>query len=394
MTSVDFIKFMFSNIEKKDREWFDMIYQFMSKNLLFIEPFLSYQSLIYKANQQGYQTFVISENDQYLRLSKDHFMSSSVFFQIDTQNEEAVLSLVKQISEKFNIDGIIPQYEFYGSLSAKIATYLKKPGLRSEISFETHPKDFLNIECRKKNESYLPTKEPVLTSTYKPSTQYETLIKNKIYDQEYDVEGLIKNRTLYIISFTEKLKSPEQDKIELGYIVRSEIEPMYFKTIEYYLQKYIDDFKLDYGFFCAKIKISAIGPVLLDFKMNIAKYIISKLINYATGIDYYDNVLKFFSNQPLTFYRTKNLNVGIIFFYNNLAKEYGVNFFFKTILKNKFIVELKKYFKDDQHLQISPAKTKIGHAILIHQDYNILNYHMKKIAKIHDFYFIIILYFF
>jgi hypothetical protein len=106
------------------------------------------------------------------------------------------------------------------------------------------------------------------------------------------------------------------------------------------------------------------------------------LTGYATGIDYYDNIFKLFSGQPLSLYRVKNLNAGIVFFYKKFVKKNNLNEYFKILLQNPLIIEAKGYGKEDKDLQgISGEAQKIGHAILIHEDCNILKSHMNKLHK-------------
>lgn len=330
-----------------------------NKVLLFIEPCLSLEHFVHKAQMKGYKTFIISANDSYLTLPNKNFMGTCAFFQVDTQDDEAVLNLVTQLAQKFNIEGVIPGYEGYGPLTAKIATYLKKPGLRSEIALKVERKDIL---------------QALSQNSYTGEVGMD--------EQEYHIKGLVKNRIVRIFIFTENLVFPESNFIDLGYIVRSKIDQIHFKKINNYLQDVVSALKLDYGFFNATVKMSEKSISLSNFTMGFAKDFMPTLIHYATGIDYSDRVFELFSNQPVSFHRTKKLNAGIIFFYKKPMKKQNLASYISELEQNPVVLEAKEYRREHGCTQHLSAKTqKIGHAILVHQDYKILKQHIKEIGK-------------
>ncbi len=102
------------------------------KTLLFIEPCLSSYHLVLKAKEKRYDTFVISAHSDQHTLPEEVINASSLFFQVDTNNESAVFDLVKKIAQKFHIDGVILGAENYVPLATKVATYLNKPALAPE----------------------------------------------------------------------------------------------------------------------------------------------------------------------------------------------------------------------------------------------------------------------
>jgi hypothetical protein len=105
---------------------------FDKKTLLFIEPCLSSQLLVIKAKEKRYDALVISSHSGQQILPEEVINASSSFFQVDTDDEDAVLDLVKKISQKFHIDGVVLGAENYVPLATKVATYLNKPGLTPE----------------------------------------------------------------------------------------------------------------------------------------------------------------------------------------------------------------------------------------------------------------------
>lgn len=334
-----------------------MVYKMRMKNLLFIEPFLSSQSFIYDAQMHGYGTFVLSNNDTYLKLPKENFVSACTFFQVDTSNEQSVFSIVRQINQKFVISGIIPEYVDYNLLSAKIAHQLKKPGLTPQAASKIQGPNFLaNI------------------------LQIEKKIKVFKNEQEYRVDGLVYNKNVCIFSLTEDFLLAGLENREEGYIVRAAIDPLFSKKIIDCLQKVIGASKLEYGFFYAKIKHRTNEIILLKFEMGFAQHHMPKLISHATGVDYNHTIYKLFSSQPLSLHKGKKSNVGIIFFCKKFMRKKEVKRSLETLAQNVSVIEIQEY---DQittcNQEVSQGMQTEGHVILMHEDYGTLKNHMQKI---------------
>lgn len=325
-----------------------MGYRAVEKNLLFIEPFLSSATFLYDAQMNGYGTFVLSDNNSCLRAPKENFRGGIRFFQVDTLNEQSVLSIVKQINQKFTIHGIIPEYSVYDRLSAKIAHYLKKPGVSLQA-----------MKDMRRNKLFLNDK-----------AKSET--KN-----EYRIDGLINNNKMFLFSVTEKIFLTELKHKEEGYIIRADIDPIELERMMNCLQNVISNLKIGYGFFYAHINQKNGEVILLNFKLGFAETYMSKLISYVIGIPYNSLIYKLFSSQPLSLHAGKKSNVGIIFFYRKLMKEKKI----KEILSpHGFLIEIKEYVKEQVSDQsFSEDISCKAYVILKHENYVILKERMEKI---------------
>lgn len=104
------------------------------KHFLFVEPKISIEITVKDVVLRDYGILIISRNDEFLNLPTKKLIPSSVFFQVDTHNEEAVLHLMTQLMQRFRIEGVIVGNEFYSSLASRIARYLKKPLLNFYIN--------------------------------------------------------------------------------------------------------------------------------------------------------------------------------------------------------------------------------------------------------------------
>jgi len=335
------------------------------KTLLFIEPSLSSLLLLNKAKEKRYTTLVISSNSTQQTLLEGALTASSSFFQINTNNHMAVLDLVDKIAQKFYIDGVIPGAANSILLTSKVATYLNKPGLTPASALRLLEKDLLWDTLKAHS---IPTPH-----------QQGALVDEDIQGKEYSIEGFLRNNDAHIVSIIEKLFLAESNGTDKGCIVCSEIEPDLSEMIGSYVKKVISALQLDYGPFQAEIKLTEKGPILIEIAMHTARGHLPKLIKYATGIDYYDNILNLFSAQPLFLHKTLNANAGILYFYNPPYTETSLKKYFESLLDNPYVKEVKVYDDDEETLDPSPKKLKAGHAILLHKHYVNLKQLMEEV---------------
>ncbi|MBY0292837.1 MAG: hypothetical protein K2W92_06075, partial [Alphaproteobacteria bacterium] len=195
---------------------------------------------------------------------------------------------------------------------------------------------------------------------------FEDVLKKLEID--YSVQVFIQNNVLSIASIIEKIMLFEQNFLEIGAIVCSEDDPSLVKTIESYLKKAVTALHLNDGPFHMDVRLSEQGPLLMDISMSFVESAVSNLICQASGIDLYDNILRLFSGQPLLLQRTKYLAAGLIFFYNSRELE--------ILRDNSHVKEIIVY---DKGVDVIPSmKSKLGHAVLVHKDDQILRYQMAE----------------
>ena len=394
------------------------------KTLLFIEPCLSSYPLVLKAKEKGYTTLVLSAPSEHGLLPEEVLNASSSFFQLNITNDVAVFDLVRKIAQKFYIDGVIPGAEYYVPLAAKVALYLDRPGLIPESALGIQRKDLMHnrlkthglpvpkyVRVEKKEELKVALKEIKFPCVIKPLNcngaikakkvntneeafiafegttsnedrnscccnyplQKGALIEEYIQGKAYSVQGFLKENAVHIVSIMEKLFSLEPHLVEKGHIIHSEIDSEFFTMLEAFLRKVISALKLNYGPFEAKVRISEKGPILMKITMHLESCFTPKFIEYATGIDYYDNTLKLLSGQPLFLHKTQDLNTGVIFF-DDLSK-------LESVQNSPHLKELKIYDKEAKlGPQDSSGRRKLGHAIFAHKDYEILKQQMEGVV--------------
>lgn len=388
------------------------------KTLLFIDPCESSACLILKAKEKGYRILIIASHSDPWRLPEAMMHASSSFFQLDPHNDGAVLDLIDKIVQKFPIDGVIPGTKHYAPLTGKVAAYLNKPGLTPESAQNIQRKDLIRdtlsargiplpnyrkvgtledlkealehigfpcilqpVECtRSVPLKKVHTFEEALKAFEEiTSLQTSVLVEEYIHGVEYSFEGFSKEKSVHIVSMTEKLLSAEEN---VGHIVHSEINPDLLVIVKRCLTEIISAFGLTYGFFQVHIRLSEKGPVLMNIGMGLAEDGIPQLIGYATGIDYYNNVLKLLSGQPLSLHKTQNMNAGLTFFYHPALNATRTNQYFDRLLTNPHVRETKAYVQEENEISNIPLeKYKVGHAVLLHEDYETLKQYMMEMRS-------------
>lgn len=248
--------------------------------LLFIEPLLSFQFFIYNAQTKGYRTFIISKNDRYLREAKGILDRNLSFFQVDTSNDEKLVNFAAYLAQEFDIAGIIPEYTSHGITTAKISTFLRKPGLTPSVA------------AKIENMTFPPEKE---------------------FAQPYYLDGLIKNNLAHILAISNRTLSLDSENLSFGHTFQEDIDLTILNNVRVCLQYFVSTHEISCGAFHAVVTDDGKESTLLHFRMRFADPFVAKLLYRAAGIDYYDKVFKLFADQPLLFNSASKRNGGIVF---------------------------------------------------------------------------------
>lgn len=272
------------------------------KTVLFIEPCLSDYPLVLKAKEKRYRTFVISAHSDQRQLPEDIIDASTSFFQVETNQDAAVLDLVKKINQKFRIDGVISGNEAYLSLTNQVAASLNKPGISPEAAHLISNKDLMRETLKAHNIS-----------------QQDFLVEELTRGKDYNVIGFLRHNAPSLISIMEKIPPPKTHQEWVGYIIYSKPDFSLVAIMTFYLKKVTSALGLDHGPFCAQIRLSQGEPLLMGISTHLAGKGIPELMRHGTGMDYYGTILKVLCSQPLSFQTKPFLNSGIAYFSGSRA---------------------------------------------------------------------------
>lgn len=248
--------------------------------LLFTEPHLSFQFFIYNAQTKGYRTFIVSKKDCYLREANAILDRKLSFFQVDTSNDERLVNFLACLAQEFNIAGIIPEYGAHGITSAKISTFLGKPGL---------------------------------TPSVMTKIENMTFSREKESSQPYYLDGLIKDNLAHILAISNRELSLDSENSSFGHTFQEDIDLTILNNIRACLQYFVSTHEVSCGAFHAIATSDRKESTLLHFRMRFADPFVAKLLYHAAGIDYYDKVFKLFADQPLLFNSASKRNGGVVF---------------------------------------------------------------------------------
>ncbi|MGH2413965.1 MAG: ATP-grasp domain-containing protein, partial [Microcystaceae cyanobacterium] len=237
------------------------------KTVLLVEPLSSGSQLITKGKELGFKVIVLTSNTDERIVRQEFLQAADVVEFVDTNNQQETLQKAIEVNEKFRIDGVLPGFEFYVPLAAKISAKLGLKGLNPESAENVRFKhlmrkvleqenlriprfrvarsedellsaiDYVKFPCvikpvdgagsrnikKVNNEQELQAAYKVIENTEFIGFGYkgikEVLIEEYIAGNEYSIEGFVENGKPKFLSITEKLLSPEPHFVEVGHIV-------------------------------------------------------------------------------------------------------------------------------------------------------------------------------
>jgi|GEM_PF-504236 len=398
--------------------------------ILMVEPCLSSHVQINEALKKGYIPVVLNANSDHRKIPEKVLEKVALKFEVDTNDDEKVINMVKRLKKYIHFSAVVPGSEYYVPLTAKVAQELHLLGLTPEAALRARRKDLMRESLTQRgvqNPLFQKVSDPKNLSLalkkvgcpciIKPidfagsvnvkkvhnvdeaeaafkailahkgvdkewgnrKIENAVLVEEYICGPEYSIEGFVNKQKINVVSMTEKFLSPEPDFVEVGHVVRGQL-PSHSETIEKYIQAVVEALELDYGPFHAEVRISDKGPVLMEIAMRLAGDYIPRLIELATGVNYYENNFLLLMGQSLKLDRPKNTNIGITFFYRPDVEKINSNQYFHQILSRKDVLDAKPYYQEGDTIPAMPMeKHKLGYAIVEGQDVETLKKSMEEI---------------
>lgn len=401
------------------------------KTILIIEPVGSGLGYIPAAKDLGLKVYVFSANRDDRIIPYSYKKQIDKLFILDTNNLKTVKDHLYNLLKVTSLEAIIPGFEYFVDYIYELydLVNLSPPwgdqanlALRDKaIAREILRKQHFNVPvCAKINQSSdlkLAAKKVSFPSVFKPTkfggsihvskvhnlkeleAAYHAMNKdawtelgNEIGDQailesylsgpEYSVEGFVNNDRTIVVTITEKLLSKEPYFVEVGHITPASVD-LYTQTlIEQYIAQVIHALGVHFGAFHSEVKLTCEGPVLIEIAGRPAGDHICDLIELATGINFYKQVLcaflnKFFSppNKPSFQYYA-----GICFFMNNKSSGYlkeikGTG----SLTKLPGFFEFKQTCQDDEFVpNMASIRSRVGYVVFVNEDHNELSSSMHQ----------------
>jgi biotin carboxylase len=126
------------------------------------------------------------------------------------------------------------------------------------------------------------------------------MLEEYIGGKEFSVEGYVDHTsTVYILSITEKFLTPEPNFIEIGHIVKADIDPVIAQQISDYVQAIAKELKVKLGVIHWELKVDDTGPVLIEAAVRPGGGNIITLVKLTTGVDLAEIMLLSHLGWPL-----------------------------------------------------------------------------------------------
>jgi biotin carboxylase len=332
-------------------------------NILILEPSTSGFQLLPTAYSMGLKIFVLSANQDERIIPAEYNKYIFEKIDVDTNNFSAICQAALKLHEKYQLSAIIPGFEIYVSLAARLAQFLKLPGVSVETGEALRNKAKMRDKLAEKNvripkykrldsanhikdiASYIGFPcviKPIdqsgsvhvaklnniseLTAAYSamcndPWTEMNkgigttAIVEEYVEGEEFSVEGYISENTIHIVSITKKFLTPEPLFIEMGHIVPANITQATQEIIQAYTREVVTALNINLGVFHAELRVSKNGPVLMEIAGRLPGCRICDLILLAKNINLYEVMIKSHLNWAINTVPTENLQyAGMCYF--------------------------------------------------------------------------------
>ena len=338
-------------------------FNFKNKTVLFIEPYGAVLSLLKRGLEKGYNIIILTANTDLRTVPKEIVSNVSLTVQIDTANDGDVLNLALQLREQIAIHAVIPGFEYFVPLAAKVSALLGVPGIDTDTVWYLRRKDLMrtalqaahllvpkhvlirsisdinkaaqritfpavckpidaagSVNVKKvNNESELIDAAMRILKGNDVLWGYQLsnalLVEEYIDGKEYSLEGVVQNGKVIHFSLTEKFVSDQTEFIEVGHIVNAPMDNELKNDIQQYVDDVIKTLQADNCPFHAEIRLNKDNqPVLMEIAARLAGDKIGDLINLSLNINYFDYVYATYLGESLPFEKMEDALQGYGFF--------------------------------------------------------------------------------
>ncbi|WP_162794778.1 ATP-grasp domain-containing protein [Nonomuraea lactucae] len=313
-------------------------------HVLIIEPVSAGALLIDSARKAGHRVTVVTahRDERFLTEAERSLVDELLLVdENDEENdEESVLAAVLRSHRQLPFDAVIPGFEFFVPLAARIAAELGLPGLQEDSALRLRYKHLMRESLRRagirvprfivvETSTDLPrlradaetaAREVALPCVVKPvdlsgsvlvrkassvaevraaveaiadttadtlgrPSQRPALVEEYIDGPEYSVEGYISTEGPSIVSVTRKRLGQAPHFVETGHIVQTAASMGHHPDLTGYVEDIIRVLGLRLGVFHAEVRIDARGPVLMEVGARLPGDNICTLLRLAFGVD-------------------------------------------------------------------------------------------------------------
>ncbi|OGT47819.1 MAG: phosphoribosylglycinamide synthetase [Gammaproteobacteria bacterium RIFCSPHIGHO2_12_FULL_41_20] len=388
------------------------------KNIVFIEPYGAALSLLKHGVRKGYNIIILTADQDLRVVPSAILMLAALAIKIDTTDEVAILQLAEILQKIININAVIPGFEYFVPMTARLNDYFGLPSMRYADALKVRRKDLMRVSLQKA-QLFLPrfsivnsiaqVQQAITNMMFplvckpidaagsvnvrKANNHAELMISVKrildgndilwghrlstmalieeyISGKEFSLEGVVHNHEVTHFSLTEKFVADQTEFIEIGHIVNVPVPAQLKSILESYINRVISVLKINNCPFHAEVRVQENGqPVLMEIAARLAGDSIGELICLSGAENYFDCIYAAYLQEGRAEKSLVHSVAGIRFFYRPTICSYSsVNGIDK--IQDASIKEILLYYTPNQVIPAFPKPLRrLGHVIVKHHDY-------------------------
>ncbi len=423
----DFVnQHQFVNVLKQEMQRIDP----NQKSILFIEPYGATLSLLKRGLAKGWNIMIVTANTDMRIVPRSILDAVHLVIKSDTANESVMLELTSCMHEVIRLHAVIPGFEYFVPIAAKVSQLLNLPGIHPHHVMQLRRKDLMRIQLQRAHikvprfrliravddieEAAHAIGFPLICKpidaagsvhVHKANDIAEAhahalsilhghdvlwgyplsnhlLFEEYISGDEYSVEGVVMNGVIRHFSITEKIVFDQSEFIEIGHIVNPPLSAGIKQSLENYVDKVISALDANHCPFHAEIRIDADGsPVLMEMAARLPGDKIGDLITLSRNLNYFDYVYAAYMGDILFVPHTPTHAVGIRFFYRPDVECYSMVHGLESVKQHQ-IEEVSLYYQTNENIPSFPKPLRrLGHVIIKQDDYPQLCDQLKKMDE-------------
>ena len=309
-------------------------------HVLIVEPVSAGTLLVSAAHKAGHRVTVVSANQGERSLPDSVRDLVDTVLVVDGNDEDKVMEIVLRAHEQEPFDAVLPGFEYYVPLVARLAARLGLPALSQEAALRLRHKHLMRetlgragvriprfrlidtnlppsgieaaIDAATAHVGFPCVVKPVdlagSVMVRKATTVAEVraavtriasspvadldrapqplaLIEEYIGGPEFSVEGYVSSDGPSIVSVTRKRLGPEPHFVETGHVVCAAATAEPGPGLLAYVRETVEVLGLDTGVFHAEVRVGTNGPVLMEVGARLPGDQICTLLDLAAGVD-------------------------------------------------------------------------------------------------------------
>jgi biotin carboxylase len=303
-----------------------------SPSILVVEPTSSGYTLITAARQLGMRPLVASRDEGDRRVPDEFRDLIDTVLEVETNDEDALTSAIADLHSREPLSALLPGFEFYVDVTARIASRLGLPGLPPESVSALRDKTVMRQRAREAGlrvpRFQIVTSEPELLAAAKavgfplvlkparacgsvhvsraddlpqlhaayqamladPRTDMGrgldsvALVEEYVPGPEISAEGYVSDGVVTVVAITAKLLGPEPYFVETGHIVPADLDPQIHEAVESYVTEVCCGLGLTLGAFHCELRVPDGEPVLIEIGARLPGDHIVDLVELVTGV--------------------------------------------------------------------------------------------------------------